>query len=689
MPTEIVQFKPLTEKDAESNLAAFIELCRNKLGVFGFDLPFDEHFWDVSDYVKAKGKSNSTRIYFSSWETVNDRKPQPMPEPFASFAKAYLRYQHAYRPIIDLSVRVASMSAICAALGEIGSVSPVHINSHVLNRAAQLIRTKNSPARAYRLGQNLQAISGFVDENRIVKIASRWRNPIGRPADAERVGKEFEERRQKKLPSADELAAVAEAYRLAKAPEDVLVTSIAAIMCSTPDRIVEILTLPTDCEYSDRLREGKEVYGLRYWPAKGAAPMVKWVIPSMVDLAKEAVSRLKSHTASARALARWYEAHPADLYLPPNLEACRGMPLSVAQAAEIIYGDPTCEEDAIQLLKWHEVCPQGVPTSELRVDFQGLEDFVLSRLPKNFPFVDEITGLKYSDALCVVHKYTLNQQRKTIRCLFEAVSHGQISNGLGGGERHGKSSVFSRLGITGANGASIVINTHKFRHYLNTLALHGGLDELDLAKWSGRKDVRQNQAYDHLSARDKLATIREAIGDKSNMFGPLGWAPSVPSITRDEFANLKVTSAHTTEFGYCTHNFTATPCQQHLDCLNCNELVCIKGDEIREANIRKQRDETRELLLIAEKGAEEGAFGANRWVDHQRQTLQRLEELCALFDKPSIQRGAVIQLKHLPAVSKLVQAAQNLGMDLSTGRLTHDEDLPLAYRPLTLPEPSK
>jgi hypothetical protein len=686
---EIVQFKPLAESDAESNLVAFVDLCKHNLSVFGNSLPFDEHVWDVSDYVKAKGKANSNRIYFSSWETVNAKLPQPMPEPFASFAKAYLRYQHAYRPIIDHSARVAPMSAICEALGEIGLVSPVHINSHILNRASQLIVAKNSPARAYRLGQNLQRIAAFADENRFVKVASRWRNPIGRPGDSARVGKEFEDRRQQKLPSAEDLGAVAQAYRLAKEPEDLIVTSIGAIMCSTPDRIAEILTLPAECEHCDRLPDGKEVYGLRYWPAKGAAPMIKWAIPSMVDLVKDAVARIKVHTESARGLARWYEEHPSDLYLPAHLEAHRGEALSGTQAAELIYGNGAYREETLALLKFHKLCPTGIRISELKVEFQILQDFVLSRLPKNFPFLDKKAGLKYSDALCVMHKYEFNQQRRTIRCLFESISHGQVSNGLGGGARHGKSSVFSRLGVVDANGVPFVINTHKFRHYLNTLAMHGGLDELDLAKWSGRKDVRQNRAYDHVSARDRLAMIRKSIGDSSNMFGSLGWAPSVPSITRDEFANLKVTTAHTTEFGYCTHNFTATPCQLHLDCLNCNELVCIKGDETREINIRRQLEETRELLRIAQKGGETGAYGAGRWVDHQTQTLQRLEELCAVFDSPTVQRGAVIQLKHLPTVSKLVQAAQTRGMDLSGGRLQQGESLLPASAVLTMPEPRK
>ena len=94
--------------------------------------------------------------------------------------------------------------------------------------------------------------------------------------------------------------------------------------------------------------------------------------------------------------------------------------------------------------------------------------------------------------------------------------------------------------------------------------------------------------------------------------------------------------------------------------------MCIKGDEVREANIRRQLEETRGLLAAARRGVEEGAYGADRWLQHQTQTLQRLEELSVILDNPMVQRGAVIQLKHLPSASRLTQAGQELGMDLSS-----------------------
>ena len=664
--SDVMLFTPLAEKTALENLDAFIELCRDKLTVFGKDLPFDDFVWDITDNVQARGKNSRKRIYFNSWDTAHEPSPRSMPEPFASFAKAYVRYQHGFKPIIDQGARVAPLRAICAALSEIEKASPVDVDSHVLNRAAQLIEERNEPERAYRLGRQLQSIAEFLTHKRLVKTSLSWKSHIKRPKDTVRVGKEFDDRRQEKLPSAADLDAVAESYRLAKEPDDVVITSIAAIMCSTPDRIAEILTLRADCEHYDRLLDGREVYGLRYWPAKGADPMIKYVIPSMTDLVKDAVSRMRQYTESSRVLARWYESHPTQLYLPEPLDYLRGQELTLEQVSELLYGVPDLLIEAKSWLAYRKVNIRGIKTAEVKIHFADLEKAVITDLPRDFPILDKGTGLLYSEALCVVPLYFFNQQKRTLICSLSSVTHTQVGDGLGASLEHGKFSVFSRLGITAPDGEPININTHKFRHYLNTLAMQGGLSELDIAKWSGRKDVRQNRAYDHVSARDKLALIRDAIGDQSKMFGPLGHAPSVPSIKRDEFANLRVMNAHTTEFGYCTHDFASTPCQKYIDCLNCNELVCIKGDKVREANIRRQLEETRDLLTDARKGVDEGAYGADRWVQHQTQTLQRLEELSAILDNPMIQRGAVIQLKHLPSASRLTQAGQALGMDLSS-----------------------
>jgi hypothetical protein len=200
------------------------------------------------------------------------------------------------------------------------------------------------------------------------------------------------------------------------------------------------------------------------------------------------------------------------------------------------------------------------------------------------------------------------------------------------------------MGFKEPDGTRIEITTHQFRHYLNTIAQMGGLSQLDIAKWSGRVDVRQNAAYDHVTCEEMLVKIREAVGDSSLMFGPLGSAPDRRLISRDEFAQLKVPTAHMTELGFCIHDFTMTPCEIHRDCINCEELVCIKGHCATNAEVRRQLDEARILLERAESAHGDGHYGTDRWVVHQRANVERLELLCSVLEDPSVPPGTFITL---------------------------------------------
>src|SRR5690606_3894203 len=135
---------------------------------------------------------------------------------------------------------------------------------------------------------------------------------------------------------------------------------------------------------------------------------------------------------------------------------------------------------------------------------------------------------------------------------------------------------------------------HAFRHYLNTLAQLGGLSNAEIALFSGRKDERQNRAYDHLTSDEAQASIHTAPANGS--MGGLVAAPARDLVNRADFRGLGLPAAHTTEFGYCMHNFASEPCQMHRDCINCEEQECVKGEAHKEANLRKLKAETEYLL---------------------------------------------------------------------------------------------
>lgn len=642
---DLILFQPKAEIDAEENLQGFIDLCRDELTVFGDDLPFDENVWDISDSINLKGHGNKRhRLVFSNFETVDDNSPTPMAEPFLSFSKAYFRYMQGFKPINGTGPRLVALRALEAALRESGGdANPVRSDIHVFNRAAQMVVDKYSSAAAYRHGGQLEMISEFLCNNKLATVSVRWRNFIKRPSDAVRVGKEFDERRNEKMPTQAALDALPEIFLRAVEPIDVMVSSVAALLCASPDRISEVLSLPLDCEvWQKNNKTGEEAYGLRWWPAKGADPMVKWIVPSMASVVQEAIMKIRKVTDEARRIAKWYEDHLDQVYLTPNNEYLRAQEwLSTVELIDVIglsnksSTRTWCKEKSIESVK---------KLGKSYVRFSDVEKVILAMLPSEFPVMDKTTGCKYSEALFVVRKNELGTQRGTYNCMVEPVSINQINSGLGGRVEHGFNSIFTRFGYVEPDGSEINISTHQFRHYLNTLAQAGGLSQIDIAKWSGRKDVKQNAAYDHVTPGQMIQKIRESIGDESLMFGPLAELSKKTLIPRDEFARLVVPTAHTTELGYCIHDYTMSPCQIHMDCINCRDLVCIKGDAEKERRLRIQLDEAKILLQQAEQATREQYYGSDRWLEHHNSTVERLSELLSIMDNPSVPIGAVIQL---------------------------------------------
>lgn len=641
---EVVVFKPKAELDAAENLRGFVESCRNELTVFGADLPFDADVWDVTASLDIKGHGKKRqRLVFGAGAADKKGARGPMSEPFLSFAKAYIRYMHGLRPSKAVVFRLSALRCLEAALKENGEApDPVRIDASVLNRTAQLIGDRYTEAAAYRVGQQLEGVAAFLSANRLTAVPCQWRNSLPRPQDAVRVGKAFDERREAKMPSQEVLEVLPKAFRVAREPLDVIVTSVAAILCSSPDRISEVLLLPDACEVRQKGRNGEDIYGLRWWPEKGAEPMVKWVVPSMSGVVQEAIAKIRAATAQARKVAKWYEDHPGRIYLEGDTECLRHREwISVQEVAEVVGLSDVAA--ARVWCKAHDVTDTGARGAK-KVRFMDLEKAVLAMLPDGFPILSRDTGLKYSDALLVARTNELHPGRGTYRCMVAPITINQINSGLGARVEFGFASAFERLGFRDVNGEPLRVSTHQFRHYLNTLAQAGGMSQLDIAKWSGRKDIRQNAAYDHVTADQMLAMIRGAVGDDSQMFGPLAELPKRALMSRDEFARLKVPTAHTTDLGFCIHDYTMSPCQLHAECIRCEELVCVKGDDVRTRRLRDRLAEARHFQEQAEDAIKEGYAGSDRWSEHHEETVMRLGQLLSLMDDPEVPMGSVIQL---------------------------------------------
>lgn len=683
MTASVVRFIPRADADAQAALARFVAFARDELAVFGPALDFAATTWPIGAHVNTKGHHGDRSLSFTKLGAGGrGSESQPLAEPFGSFAKAFLRYQQAVRPTKSFSPVLRALRATEAALLEAtGAAAPWQLDAHVLRRAEEFAAQGVAPSVAYAAGTVLQRVAAFVSAHKLVSLPFAYQTGRKGDRDLSRVGPEFEARRQQKLPSPTALMAAATAFHQATKPGDVIATGVLPVLVAAPNRINEVLLLARDCEVRQKDSRGKEVYGLSWRPAKGAEPMVKWMVPVMASVVQEALARLRAVTETGRTLARWYTQHPNTLFLPPELEHLRSRSdLNYYELADIVFESRPADVPVTmgQWCRTHGVPSVNPPSGKKvkgvtkTVRFEDVERAIFGMLPAKFPWLDPEVGLLFQDALFVVPANALHAERATYRCMFEPVGYHVIHARLGGGASR---SVFEDMGLLEDDGAPVRIRTHQLRHYLSTLASRESLSETEIARWAGRANISQNQVYDHESGNDLAERVREVV-EPDGAAAAISSAPLVIRIPasgflvrRNEFKLPEGLTAHTTDFGYCLHDYTVLPCQLHQDCLNCNEHACIKGELAKEAALRQEVAELEGLCKQAQGDTGEGFFGADRWAEHHQRILERAKGLLALLDDPAVPAGAVIHSRTLRVASRINQAEAQ--RQLTAGRSHH------------------
>jgi hypothetical protein len=644
--TNIIRFKPRATLEGQKNLRRFIDLCRNELTVFGADLAFDENVWDISDFVHIKGKAGRRRLVFSIMPPGRGGQGVAFQEPYLSFAKAYMRHEFAIRRKWFIEIGINALRVLYRAMADQGgAVNPTEIRGETLNRAVQMLGGVGH-YRANQIALELEKLAVFLVGNHLVTAPLEWKSPIKKPGMcyAARVGKDFDALRASRLPSPEALAALAHIFRTATKPGDVLVSSIMAILCAAPSRIGEVFLLSADCEVIRNDSRGTAVYGLRWYPEKGAPPQTKPIITSMVDVVREALDKIRALTKPARTVSAWYERHPTEIYLPVSLEYLRAkQTLNTEELAQVVFATPTTDAGVGNWVYRQKIQRRTPRRVGMAADyaFADVEAAVIKLLPRGFPFVNEEIGLRYSAALLCHLRGLRHAATATYRGAVEMIGISDVLRLVSA--QQDKVSIFERFGYVERDGTPIRVRTHQLRHYLNTLAQAGGLSQLDVAVWSGRANIHQNGVYDHVSDRDALALLDDNTRNDRHIPATLSTRRKAALIKRDEFERLQVKTAHTTEFGFCVHDFAMLPCQLHMDCLNCDEHLCLKGDKVRNENLRRWRDETKALLEASNVAQSDGIEGADRWTQHQTRTLARVEQIIEVYEDQAVPNGAVIQ----------------------------------------------
>jgi hypothetical protein len=647
---EIIQFIPKRDVDARENLAEFIRRCRSELTVFGADLQWDENYWPTAgiSFGNMDQKSRALAI------------EKAMQQPFVEFAKAYVRYQQGHKPT-KTKQEMPALKCLERALSlSSGRADLAELNIAILDMAATIARDQLSSGQAYHTGRELARLASFVSEKYLISGRLDWKSPNKRPTDTIRTGDKARQLREKKLPHEDAVSALADIFAgNPNSPRDIFTSSVCALLLCAPSRVSEILSLPVDCEVWETKRDGTKAYGWRFQPGKGGLPYIKWIPDSMESLAQEAIKRIRSLTAEARNIAKWHEKNPELFYRHKNCpDVPEDQPLTVIEAG-LALGIPI--EDS-------QSCRSGLRQYGLSGRGGGntlatLNKWVASNLPEDFPWYDKERDIHYSEALFCLKAKQLRSDMEASPVIVWKPTANTVNDDLSSVEKNDgyiRPSIFDRNGFNDGRDSPLKMTSHQFRHLLNTMAQRGGLSQSEIARWSGRVDMKQNRAYDHMSEFELVAMIRSHDSSLS-LDRPLEEiaeqvAAKLP-MSRQEFNTLTMPTAHVTEYGFCVHDFVMSPCQRFRDCLNCTEQVCVKGDR-RLDRIKGRYEDVKRLKDLAEREIGEGTAGADRWYEIHKLTEKRLKELIGILENPAIQDGAIVKLRNENEFSPLRRAVE-------------------------------
>jgi len=642
---------------AETNLTEFVTQAR-RTTAFGQEFDFDSNIWDVTRLMPQKSKRGRTTLVFGAWGQPRPSKNVQVSwisDSFLNFAKAYIVYQYELTRKISFIRELQALRVLDYILCNSGESSPTKLTSFVFDAAVGEIVKRHVPGAAHGIGGTLQNIAALVDELMISRAPIQWKSCLAVPVSPGRLGKDFERRRESKLPSSDILTALGNAYHTATDPEDVVYTSMCALMLSSPDRANEVVSLLVDCE-SSTLGDGSSGYALRWWPSKGALPQLKAIPAVMQDLVKDAIGRIKEITNAGREIAKWYEDQvsvdqpiPTKIFLPAHLEYLRDKELiSRAEVAMILWGD-----EKIDIYNWcknNKISVAKVDGRKYLHRFSDIESAVIAMLPQHFPYSDNTRRWKCSELLFTLPKFS-NTLRIPFLCVYVPMDRVDLNYRLDG---KNKTSIFFKNGcaeVVDGEVRHFKVASHAFRHYLNHLAhTNGSLSDLDINLWSGR--TSRGETYNHVSSRELSERAALLVGDAASTL-PIAKPQAIKVYVRSEFQRLNVETGHTTAFGYCVHDFSASPCEKHEDCLDCIEHFCIKGDSVRELNIRRERDELEHLVAKAETAYASGVYGADRWLERQRVRLKRAVDLISIIDNPAVPVGTPARLTGTESYSRI------------------------------------
>jgi integrase len=673
----------------QERFESFVQEIRQRTPWAG--TPWSAVQWRLPPAVVGNGARKQSVLHFTKRKAAASRESvgQPFDHPFDDFAKACVCYKSIYQPTMfspyrQLIVAIQFLEGVMTRTGNARSpwsVTP----EHFFLAERDITSTKWSQSYKWTISRSLQDVARIMSHIFFLNPPINFVATIKPPKFREGISDEAQAKSLARLPSDEVLQALADLFVSNTVKSERIILDVVGLCIATGMRIGEVLTLPEKCEVKESGR-----LGLRYWPEKGGEPVVKWIPLAAEPIVVRAVTELRELCSEAREMAQWLDQHPGQIKidwdkLPALLKVSdlkkllghrdRGSPrlwtkqngVSVANSG---WRRPSYDPKlVINAVKQHR--PKSLSNLEQYRDAASIDQAqliaalgvgscqglfwikrmglmptdpggqgiwyrsadiraALVRQRHQGPHRKTASGqsLFLGESLIVIFKNQLHPKHATSRYNVYPLPYSTVRFWLGESSREG--SLFDRYGLKAKDGTRLRITTHQFRHWLNTLAANGGLSDVELARWMGRKDIKQNVHYIHGLVRRNVALAKKAV-QEGTIAGPIADTyHRLEATDRESFLDGVINAVFLMPHGGCVHNFASRPCPKHFACLDgCSSYFRTLGDVGQREALKSLQINMEQSLVFARKQERKGA--AN-WVAHLERKIVGIKQALSVDD---------------------------------------------------------
>lgn len=412
-----------------------------------------------------------------------------------------------------------------------------------------------------------------------------------------------------------------------------------------PSRINEILCLSVDDyvsidDYTQRVadKEADTVHAAHQMllvtmkGSKGTQWSAKPVLNFMIELFHYCLKVILEHGKRSRMLVEWYQHHPNQLYLPPELEHLRYTNIT-ARSLSYIMGLSAQDSDSSLHMARHVItrlgirrfkvpnpdpitkCGTSAAMSEVdAVRWDDIEPILLNKVHTALENCRIVTAENHykGDLAKMLFLFDHDASHYMPGAIKYDFLKRRLKQTTAERQYVKQPTLFEKLRITmPVNGITQIaeINTHDPRRWLTTMALTYGekLSNVLINKWANRLSVAQLWHYDFRSAETNAAAsvipIPQELTELSKGLMSCrkledNYGPRIDIVTVHDAGisgtTLDAISAaiedrpiartgeqiiiiYPTWYGFCSHQHHEKPCRAYTSCLPCNNNHLVKG----------------------------------------------------------------------------------------------------------------